>query len=103
MQYSGTKASQLTFKSTVSSDIYVSRGSSSDPNNFVYDGSFSDVTKTSFDATALGLNDQGFSVAVYVAAIDEPSNKLLEAEITIDFSEKEVSSTDGDYDEEIDW
>ena len=43
------------------------------------------------DASALGLNDQGFSVAVYVAAVDEPTNKLLDASITVDFSETAAS------------
>ena len=57
MQYSGTKASQLTLTSNVASDIYISRGSTSDPNNFVFDANFLAVTSIVIDASALGLND----------------------------------------------
>lgn len=74
MQYSGEKQSQIQFTSNTTSDIYVSKGSTSDPNNFVYDASFMGVKSLTIDADALGLNDSGYAWAVYVAAVDEAAN-----------------------------
>ena len=90
LQYSGSKSGKMEMTvDGATSDIYISRGASSDPNNFVYDMSFIGVGvggTTIIDTDELGLTD-GFSVAVYVSAIDEAANKLLTAKATIGFTE----------------
>lgn len=56
-------------------DIYISKGTASDPNNFVYDMNFLNVTSAiTFDSDELGLTEGGYSVAMYVNAINEPTN-----------------------------
>ena len=77
MQYSGTKASELTITPNVTSNIYLLKGSSSDPNNFNYDMNFLDVsTPITLKSEHLGLDDddQGYSIAVYVSAVNETAN-----------------------------
>ena len=76
MQYSGTKASELTITPNVTSNIYLMKGSSSDPNNFNYDMNFLDVsTPITLKSEQLGLDDgDGYSVAVYISAVNETAN-----------------------------
>lgn len=79
MQYSGSESSMLYLAPNITSDIYILKNSAGDPNNFVYDMSFMGVTgNTTFNADNLGLtSSNGYSVAVYVSAVDEPANELL--------------------------
>ena len=97
MQYSGSKSSQLTLAPNITSEVYVLKGSSGDPNNFVYDMSFKSVSgNLTIDTDKLGLTgDDGFSVAVYVPAVDEPFNRLLEGQLGVTF--KEGAATLGLY------
>lgn len=44
MQYSGTKSTKFSLNANVTSEFYISKGSTSDPNNFVYDYHFKGVT-----------------------------------------------------------
>ena len=81
MQYSGSKSSSLTIDVNVTSDVYIVKDKTGDPNNFVHDMSFKNVIgKMTFNADGLGLtSDKGYSVALYVSAIDENANELLYA------------------------
>ena len=78
LQYSGSKSSKMKIASDSTSniDIYVSKGTSSDPNNFVFDMNMLDVNGTvTIDSNELGLGtDSGYSVAIYINAINETSN-----------------------------
>ena len=76
MQYTGKKSSALSINPNITSDVYILKSSSSDPNNFVYDMSFLGMTgNTTFHADDLGLtNDNGYSVAIYVSAVNETAN-----------------------------
>ena len=77
MQYSGTKVSEVTITPNVTSSIYLLKGSSSDPNDFNYDMCFLDVTEPiTINSEYMGLNEdgEGYSVAVYVDAIDAKAN-----------------------------
>ena len=89
MQYSGSKMSTLSLSPNITSEVYILKGSRSDPNNFNYDMSFKSVKgNTTFDATKLGLNgDDGFSVAMYVPAINETANEILYGSIGVYFAE----------------
>ena len=60
-------------------DIFVSTGADADPNNFSYDMSFRNVTSinlASYDVLPLNATD-GYSVAMYVPAVNEATNTLL--------------------------
>ena len=76
------------------SDIYILRGATGDPNNFVYDMSFLSVNGTTIlDADELGLtSDEGYSFAVYVSAVNETANELLNASLKIVFTEDAATS-----------
>ena len=78
MQYSGSSSSKLYLTPNITSDVYISKGSKSDPNNFVYDMSFKNVmSNTTINSDNLGLtNSDGYSVAVYVSAVNETANDL---------------------------
>ena len=73
MQYSGNKTTSLSISPNVTSEIYISKGADSDPNNFVYDMKISNVTSNiTITADKLGLtDDHTYSVAVYANAYDE--------------------------------
>ena len=62
-------------KPNVTTDVYISRDAKSDPNNFVYDFAFKSIVNEtiSIDAKALGLTEakKGYSIALYIDAIDE--------------------------------
>ena len=89
MGYSDTKSTTLYLSPNVTSDIYILKNAKGDPNNFVYDMSFLGVTgNTTFNADNLGLTGpNGYSVAVYVNAVDEPANELLNGSLGIFLSE----------------
>ena len=89
MQYSGSKSSKLYLTPNITSDIYILKGSKNDPNNFVYDMSFKGVTgNTTFNADNLGLTSaDGYSVAVYVSAVNETANELLYGSLNVVLSE----------------
>jgi len=89
MQYTGTSSSNLYLTPNITSDIYILRNSKGDPNNFVYDMSFKNVTaNTTFNADNLGLTgSDGYSIAVYVSAVDEPANELLYGSLNVFFHE----------------
>lgn len=83
MQYSGSKSSTLTINVNVTSDVYIVKDRAGDPNNFVYDMSLKNVIgKMTLNADGLGLtSDKGYSVAVYVSAVNENANELLYAQM----------------------
>jgi len=60
----------------ITSDFYISKYNSSDPNNFVYDMHFKNVKgNVTIDADALGLtSSSGYSIAVYCNAVNETAN-----------------------------
>jgi len=89
MQYTGTKGSTLSINANITSEVYILKDKAGDPNSFVYDMSFKSVMgNTTFSALDLGLNSgYGYSVAVYVPAVDESANELLYANLSIYFSE----------------
>ena len=89
MQYSGSASSKLQLNPNITSEVYFLKDVNGDPNNFVYDMSFKSVLgPTTFTASELGLtSDNGYSVAVYVPAVNETANELLNAQLGITFSE----------------
>ena len=90
MQYTGSSSSMLYLAPNITSDVYILKDSKGDPNNFVYDMSFKGVTgNTTFNADNLGLtSSNGYSVAVYVSAVNETANQLLYGKMNVFFSEK---------------
>ena len=93
MQYTGTRESTLWLSTNITSDVYILKDKGGDPNNFVYDMSFKSIMgNRTFSAVDLNLNSgNGYSVAVYVPAIDENANLLLYASMKIYFSEGAAS------------
>ena len=89
MEYTGKKSSSLSINPNITSDVYIKKSKSSDPNNFVYDMSFLGVSgNTTFNADNLGLtNDDGYSVAIYVPAVNETANQLLGGSLKLWFTE----------------
>ena len=89
MQYSGSSTSKLSLAPNVTSDVYIMKSASGDPNNFVWDFNFKNVAgNITLDADGLGLTSgAGYSVAVYVNAVNETANQLLPAELKIFFSQ----------------
>ena len=86
----GTKTSTFGLAlNNIGSDVYVSKGNKSDPNNFNYDMSFKNVTSINLSSADIKLlNDtDGYSVSVYVPAIDEATNNLLDLSIVVKFEE----------------
>lgn len=56
MQYAGKKSSKVSIKPSIASEVYILKSAAGDPNNFVYDMSFSGVIgNTTFNADDLGL------------------------------------------------
>lgn len=70
-------------------DIYITKGARSDPNQFQHDLAFKQVKRVSLSSHEIDLLDsqEGYSVTVYVAAIDENANKLLNNSLTFSNSE----------------
>ena len=75
-------------------DLYVVKSAAGDPNNFVYDVSMKGINGTlTLNADDLGWTSaQGYSIAVYVAAIDEGANEFLNATLKLEFSTETSSS-----------
>ena len=90
MQYEGAYGTSLTITPNVTSDIYILKSAAGDPNDFVYDMSFKNVTSAlTLNSYEIGLkSDEGYSVAVYVSAINEGKNELLPGSLGISFVEK---------------
>ena len=95
MQYSGSKSSTLYLTPNITSDIYILKDSKGDPNNFVYDMSFLGVTgNTTINADHLGMTSaNGYSVAVYVSAVNETANELLYGSLNVFMSVESDSAT----------
>ena len=77
----------MSLSTNTSADIYVSKGKTSDPNNLVYDVSILNVKSVqlaSFD-TLRFVGTDGYTVAIYLPAIDESTNTLLHSSLTIAF------------------
>lgn len=89
MQYSGSESSKLYLTPNITSEVYICKDKDCDPNNFVYDMSFKTVNgNTTFSADDLDLNKgQGYSVAVYVPAVNEGANELLYGSLSVTFDE----------------
>ena len=98
LAYNGT-ASDSTLKITpnVTTDIYVSKDATSDPNNFVYDIAFKGIVNqtVTIGAKALGLaeDESGFSVALFVNGLDEGKNDLLDSRVTVSFESGSIAHT----------
>ena len=70
------------------SDIYVKIGKDSDPNNFDFDMSFQNVTTITLSSLDFQLGaEEGYSVAMYVAAYNETANDLLNSTVVATFTE----------------
>ena len=95
MQYTGSSSSKLYLTPNITSDVYILRDSKGDPNNFVYDMSFKGVTgNTTINADNLGLtSSKGYSVAVYVSAVNETANELLYGSLNVFMSIASESAT----------
>ena len=92
MQYAGgDKNTKLHITPDQTSNIYIAKDASSDPNNFVYDLDFLGIANSTLiiDSDELGLSD-GYSVAVYVSAVNETLNTLYEGNVAIKFSESAI-------------
>ena len=77
----------------IGADVYVSGNSESDPNPFSFDMSFRNITSinlSTHDILALNATD-GYSVAMYVPAIDEVTNNLLQLSIVVKFAVGEAT------------
>ena len=68
-----TVDTSVTVTSNAPTDIFVSKGSESDPNNFFYDYAFINVTDAiTLNATALGFDDGGgYAISLRVNAGNE--------------------------------
>ena len=75
----------------MTSDIYILRSAEGDPNNFAYDISLLGmVGNRTIDSDELGLTSEaGYSLAVYINAVNETSNQLLGSSLQIYFSEEQ--------------
>ena len=84
LAYDGSATDSLvSIKPSLKTDIYVTKDSKSDPNEFVYDIAFKGIAGETIKlgAKALGLaqDGKGYSIALYVDAINENKNELLDA------------------------
>ena len=70
-------------------DVYVTKGARSDPNQFQNDLAFKQVKRVSLNSNEIDLlnSQDGYSVTVYVAAINENANKLLNNTLTFSNTE----------------
>jgi len=79
----------------VSTDVYITKSAKSDPNNFIYDFAFKAVVNNTLTigAEQLGIGGEGgYSVALYVDAVDEGKNRLLDATVNVEFQESGSTS-----------
>ena len=88
MQYSGSKPTKISINPDVSSDVYILKNASGNPNNFVHDMKILGVMgNTTFSSDDLAMtSSSGYSIAVYVNAVNEPANSLLDAKLDLFFS-----------------
>ena len=69
-------------------DVYVKKGKDSNPHSFNYDMSFKNVTSINLYSFDIVLGDEdGYSIAMYVPAIDYVDNLLLDSQVAIKFEE----------------
>jgi len=96
LAYSGTASnSYLRLTPNVSTDVYITKSAKSDPNNFIYDFAFKAVVNSTLTigAEQLGIGGEaGYSVALYVDAVDEGKNRLLDATVNVEFQESGSTS-----------
>ena len=87
--YKGSKHDTvLNLASDEAADIYVKLGKDSDPNNFDFDMSFKNVTAINLSSLDIQLGaEDGYSVAMYVAAYNETANDLLNSTVVAEFTE----------------
>ena len=87
MNYYGSDARKIKITSNITSDIYMSRSSTSDPDNFNHDFAIMGITPgkgLNIDSGLLGLNtEDGFSAKIFVHAIDEATDTLLLSQVNI--------------------
>ncbi len=85
MAYSGDKPTKTSINPDVAADVYIIKDSAADPNDFVYDMKFMGVTgNMTFNSDDLGMtSSKGYSIAVYVNAVNETANLLLDASLGI--------------------
>ena len=70
-------------------DVYVAKGKDSNPHSFSYDMSFRNITSINLSSYDIVLGDEeGFSLAMYVPAINELTNQLLDSQVVVKFEEK---------------
>jgi len=86
-----SKGGLLELKTNTTMDVYLMKGAASDPNNFVYDFAFRNVSSLSFNTDDIGLTGtggHGFASAIYYYAYDEATNKLLPAVTSANFKQE---------------
>ena len=71
-------------------EIYLSGDSFADPTQFEFDAIFRKVKRINLSTTDLQFLADGFAVTVYVPALDERANQLLENVLKVDFSQNDV-------------
>ena len=75
-------------ESEIPMDVYVSNGRFSDPNQFQNDATYKKTKKLTLRTNDLDfLQLEGFTVTVYVAAIDEHANTLLYNNMRVSFED----------------
>ena len=78
----------LHLESEIPMDVYVSNGRFSDPNQFQNDATYKKTKKLTLRTNDLDfLQLEGFTVTVYVAAIDEHANTRLYNNMRVSFED----------------
>jgi hypothetical protein len=77
----------LHLESEVPMAVYVSRDKSSDPNQFQNDVTYKQTSKLTLRTNDLEFLQNGYTVTVYVAAIDEHANTLLYNTLRVSFED----------------
>jgi len=77
----------LHLESEVPMDVYVSRDKSSDPNQFQNDVTYKQTSKLTLRTNDLEFLQNGYTVTVYAAAIDEHANTLLYNTLRVSFED----------------
>lgn len=94
LDYYGSEPKKLTITTNLAADVYMSKSSTSDPDNFSNDFAVTNITsKITLDAGRLGLTaEDGFSAKIFVNAIDEPTDELLDAKLSVYLSSSDSNS-----------
>lgn len=66
-------------------DIYITNDVLADPNQFSYQVAFKGVNATLIDTSAMTFLADGFSVTVYIPAVDELNNVLINNEFLVSY------------------